>query len=96
MNFGFSYVGVIYLLMLFIPNGIWAKNMPEGYLEVAKYENKILGIGHIGIHYGHWKESVLSQALEQRGAATGLNEVREEAEGDRTAEAPTRRGTVEL
>lgn len=44
MNFGFSYVGVIYLLMLFIPNGIWAKNMPEGYLEVAKYENKILGI----------------------------------------------------
>lgn len=41
-TFGFSYVGVIYLLMLFIPNIIWAKNQPKGY--DASDENKILGI----------------------------------------------------
>ena len=42
INFGFSYVGLIYLAMLFIPNGIWAKNRPEGYAEHEKKENKIL------------------------------------------------------
>lgn len=41
-DFGFSYVGIIYLLMLFIPNLIWAKNMPNGYSEIVKEENKIL------------------------------------------------------
>ena len=41
-TFGFSYVGVIYLLMLFIPNMIWAKNRPKGC--DATDENKILGI----------------------------------------------------
>lgn len=39
---GFSYVGLIYLLMLFIPNIIWSKKQPEGYAELAKNENKIL------------------------------------------------------
>ena len=39
---GFSYMGLIYLLMLFIPNMIWAKNPPEGY--TAEYENKVLTI----------------------------------------------------
>lgn len=39
-TFGFSYVGLIYLLMLFVPNMIWTKNQPEGY--TAEYENKIL------------------------------------------------------
>lgn len=43
MNFGFSYVGVIYLLMLFIPNGFWAKYPPEGYRKISGNENKILG-----------------------------------------------------
>jgi pimeloyl-ACP methyl ester carboxylesterase/uncharacterized membrane protein len=42
INFGFSYVGLIYLAMLFIPNGIWAKNQPSGYEEESKKENKIL------------------------------------------------------
>ena len=31
MNLGFSYVGLIYLLMLFIPNIFWTKNQPIGY-----------------------------------------------------------------
>lgn len=30
-HFGFSYVGMIYLLMLMIPNLIWTKKQPTGY-----------------------------------------------------------------
>lgn len=30
-NFGFSYIGLIYLLMLWIPNSFWARRKPEGY-----------------------------------------------------------------
>lgn len=41
-HLGFSYIGLIFLLMLFIPNGIWTKKQPEGYAELAKNENKIL------------------------------------------------------
>lgn len=43
-EFGFSYVGLIYLLMLFIPNIIWTKRQPAGYTDLAKQENKILVI----------------------------------------------------
>lgn len=39
-SLGFSYVGLIYLLMLFIPNIIWSKNQPIDYNNVQ--ENKIL------------------------------------------------------
>lgn len=39
-TFGFSYVGLIYLLMLFIPNIIWTKHKPIGY--DFQGENKIL------------------------------------------------------
>lgn len=42
MNFGFSYVGLIYLLMLFIPNILWSKNKPKDYDKYAVNENKIL------------------------------------------------------
>lgn len=42
MHFGFSYVGLIYLLMLFIPNIKWAKNKPKDYDQYAKKENKVL------------------------------------------------------
>lgn len=110
-HFGFSYIGLIYLLMLFIPNIIWAKNQPWDYEKYAEKEGRvlqiiervgvvlctcaavfsavdikfrsvwsiwllisflllgvyeknivllvsaiILGIGHIGIHWGHFKE----------------------------------------
>jgi hypothetical protein len=41
-HLGFSYIGLIFLLMLFIPNIIWTKNQPKGYS--AKNENKILVI----------------------------------------------------
>lgn len=39
-NFGFSYIGLLFLLMLFIPNIGWSKRKPQGY--TAKKENKIL------------------------------------------------------
>ena len=40
MNFGFSYVGLIWLIMLFVPNMIWTKNQPKGYEEYVVNENK--------------------------------------------------------
>jgi len=30
-HFGFSYVGLVYMLMIQIPNIMWAKNKPAGY-----------------------------------------------------------------
>lgn len=39
-HFGFSYIGLIFLLMLFIPNIIWSRNQPQGYSD--KNENKVL------------------------------------------------------
>ena len=42
MNFGFSYVGVIYLIMLMTPNLIWTKNKPQDYDRYAANENKVL------------------------------------------------------
>lgn len=42
MNFGFSYVGLIFLAMLFIPNLIWTKNKPKDYDKYVKNEKKIL------------------------------------------------------
>ena len=67
-TFGFSYIGLIYLLMLWIPNSLWARRLPEGYdpgrmgeqsaerTTSPSGENKmllVLGIGHIGIHLQH-------------------------------------------
>lgn len=42
LNFGFSYVGLIFLIMLFVPNGLWTKNKPQNYDEYVKNENRIL------------------------------------------------------
>lgn len=42
MYFGFSYVGLIYLAMLMIPNLVWAKNKPENYGQYAGKENRVL------------------------------------------------------
>ena len=39
-KWGISAVGIVFLLMLFIPNIIWSKKQPEGYEESAKRENK--------------------------------------------------------
>lgn len=42
MNFGFSYVGLIYLIMLMLPNIIWTKNQPKDYEKYVGSENKVL------------------------------------------------------
>ena len=42
MHFGFSYVGLIFLVMLFVPNIIWAKHQPQDYDQYVKNENKTL------------------------------------------------------
>lgn len=39
-HLGFSYIGLIFMLMLFIPNLIWTKKQPQGYS--TENENKIL------------------------------------------------------
>lgn len=44
MKLGFSYVGLIYLAMLFIPNIIWSKNLPEDYEKYVIRENKALRV----------------------------------------------------
>lgn len=41
-QFGFSYIGLIYLLMLFIPNGLWTKHKPKGYDGYVINESKFL------------------------------------------------------
>lgn len=42
INFGFSYIGLVFLLMLMIPNIIWSKNKPKEYNKYVKNENKVL------------------------------------------------------
>lgn len=42
LHFGFSYIGLIWLLMLFIPNILWTKRKPEDYERFAKNENRVL------------------------------------------------------
>ena len=39
-HFGFSYVGLLFLLMLFIPNMLWTRKIPQGY--TSEKENKFL------------------------------------------------------
>lgn len=46
-HFGFSYIGLLFLFLLFIPNIIWTKKKPEGY--TADGENPVLSLfEHIG------------------------------------------------
>ena len=42
MHLGFSYIGLIFLLMLFVPNFFWTKNKPQDYEKYVVNENKIL------------------------------------------------------
>lgn len=42
MHFGFSYMGLIFLILLFVPNLLWTKYKPQGYEECAQKENRIL------------------------------------------------------
>lgn len=42
MHFGFSYIGLIYLIMLFVPNFFWTRNQPQDYEKYVIKENRIL------------------------------------------------------
>lgn len=42
IHFGFSYVGMIFLIMLFVPNFFWTKHKPQDYEKYEKNENKVL------------------------------------------------------
>lgn len=42
MHLGFSYIGLIFLIMLFVPNFFWTKNKPQDYEKYVVNENKIL------------------------------------------------------
>ena len=44
MNFGFSYIGLIFMAMLIIPNIIYTKNQPADYEKYAANENRLLQI----------------------------------------------------
>ena len=42
MCLGFSYVGLIWLIMLLVPNFIWTKNKPKDYERYVHHESKVL------------------------------------------------------
>ena len=42
VHFGFSIIGAVFLIMLFIPNLFWTRNKPKNYDKYASDENKIL------------------------------------------------------
>lgn len=42
MDFGFSLAGVLFLVMLFVPNILWSKCPPKDYEKYSKNENKLL------------------------------------------------------
>ncbi len=42
MNFGFSLVGLVFLLMIFVPNIVWSKFKPKDYDKFSENENKLL------------------------------------------------------
>ncbi len=39
-HFGFSYIGLLFLLLLFIPNMLWTKKKPQGY--TSEKESRLL------------------------------------------------------
>jgi hypothetical protein len=42
MHLGFSYVGLVFLVMLFVPNLFWTKHKPRDYDKYAQRENRFL------------------------------------------------------
>ncbi|MET1247725.1 hypothetical protein ABWW58_02925 [Sporolactobacillus sp. STCC-11] len=46
-HLGFSYVGLIYLLMLFIPNIVWSKHQPIDY-DYSQEDKRLLVLERIG------------------------------------------------
>lgn len=47
-QFGFSYMGMAFLLCLLVPDLLWTRCKPG---------EAVLGIGHIGVHFQHRHET---------------------------------------
>ncbi|GAA0086404.1 hypothetical protein UT300007_28440 [Clostridium sp. CTA-7] len=58
-HLGFSYIGLIYLLMLFIPNIIWTKHQPEDY-DYSNENKLLLLFERIGQVYVTWCALIFS------------------------------------
>ncbi|MCM1064481.1 MAG: hypothetical protein NC420_08435 [Eubacterium sp.] len=59
-NLGFSYIGLLFLLMLFIPNIMimyeaWWVCYFRSKRNLSDFYSSFLAIGHIGIHIQHKK-----------------------------------------
>jgi len=46
-HFGFSYMGLIYLILLFLPNLLWTRNKPEDY-EPLSESRVLLALERVG------------------------------------------------
>lgn len=44
IDFGFSYIGLSFLLLLIIPNIVWSRHQPKNYIQYAKQEKISLRI----------------------------------------------------
>ena len=42
MHLGFSYMSLLFLVLLFLPNALWTRHKPAGYDELTAHENKLL------------------------------------------------------
>lgn len=42
MHFGFSYMGLLFLLMLMVPNLLWTRRKPQNYEKFSARENRLL------------------------------------------------------
>ena len=42
MQLGFSPISLLFLAMLFVPNIMWARHLPEGYAEISKNKSRVL------------------------------------------------------
>lgn len=42
MHFGFSYIGLLWMVMLTVPNLLWTRCKPQGYEASEKRENRVL------------------------------------------------------
>ena len=69
-HFGFSYIGLLWLIMLFIPNIFWTRCKPEGY--DPRGENKVLAalerIGEAWAPVPLWSFPILTCAPGRHGA----------------------------
>ena len=68
MQFGFSYVGLVFLIMLMVPNMLWTKHKPKDYEKYVGNENRVLLAFERGCR---WFAERRTRPLTRRNATTG-------------------------